>query len=122
MGGGLSSRCPLANPCYAYRRFSAARQARSALFRQARRPAYETLFGSKDLTVSFTIAPNRNILPPPQIPEHRHVALRHADILLVISNSAPKAFPKIEQPVPSEKSIAVLPFENLSVEKENSFF
>src|SRR5207244_6448106 len=74
VGGGLSSPCPLADHCYAYRRFSAARQARSTLFKQARRPAYETLFGSKDLAVSSTIAPNRNILPPPQIPEHRHVA------------------------------------------------
>src|SRR5437867_56896 len=42
-GGGLSSRCPLADYWYAYRRFSAARQARSALFRQAHSPAYETL-------------------------------------------------------------------------------
>src|SRR5438270_7942223 len=64
LGGELSSRCPLADHCYGYRRFPAARQARSTLFRQAHSPAYETLFGSKDFAESSTIAPNRNILPP----------------------------------------------------------
>src|SRR5207253_6934155 len=64
LGGEFSSRCPLADHCYGYRRFLAARQAPSRLFRPARSPAYETLFGSKDLAVSSTIARNRNILPP----------------------------------------------------------
>src|SRR5438552_16045631 len=43
VGGGLSHRAaPLADYVYAYRRFSASRQVRFALFRQARCPAYET--------------------------------------------------------------------------------
>src|SRR5439155_19152348 len=78
---------PLAHHCYAYRRFSAARQARSTLFRQARRPAYKTLLDRRMLRchpqsrVTGTFYHRRKFRNTGILP------VRRGDILSAVSNA-----------------------------------